>query len=150
MEITLRQIKQDYPMKNILVLKSYLQAQKKKGTLFIKETISELQESTIFNLYFYKIASPNSKIDAFPVPILDFQIYKNKIDQYNFMKYYFEKYYPLTVRINEFFELYNTKHPFVGTDYIWFSMSREGTKKFILSDFLIGIGKVKNAEKLQE
>jgi hypothetical protein len=107
-------------LNNTLDMKAFLTQHKKEGTLFFKESISDLEDDSLFELYFYLMPNTKSTINAFPIPIQDFQFYKDKKNHFEFMWRYFENYYFIKVESLEYFEQYDYKHPYVGTKYLWY------------------------------
>ncbi|MGG3269854.1 hypothetical protein ABEP16_13155 [Priestia aryabhattai] len=121
MKITLQRIQQKGSVKEgILDIKSFLYRQKRKGRLFFQENIHELEVNHFFEMYFYLMPSEISSINAFPIPIQEFCIYKNTDQQYEFMYKYFQRYYMKKVNDTEFFSKYDLKNPFIGEEYIWY------------------------------
>ncbi|HBZ80248.1 MULTISPECIES: hypothetical protein [Brevibacillus] len=118
MFVTINQIqKQAFPKKNLIQIKTFLHKEKQKGTIFFRDNIFELTEQTAFNLY-YCVHPGCSCIDAFPIPIKDFQYFKRKADEKRFLKNYFERYYQQSLpsrTINQ----YEFHSPYVGSEYVW-------------------------------
>jgi hypothetical protein len=119
MEMTLRKVlKLCHSKKTIEELKVFLQGHKKKGTIFIRENISAFEPDEKFEFYYFLMPSRVSTIDAFPIPISDFE-FKEDIDQQcDLYKFHFEKYYRTIKFKRAVFQQYSAI-PYVGTDHIW-------------------------------
>ncbi|CAH0168513.1 hypothetical protein [Peribacillus sp. Bi134] len=119
MEVKLSHMQVQLNMK-LLALKCLLINHKKEGTLFFKEDVTNLQRTQLFQIYFFQKPGPNTFINAFPIPIKEFQFYKNNSDHYFYMKSFFEKYYGIIENDLTFFEQYDIRRPFVGRRFIWY------------------------------
>jgi len=126
MKTTLEKVQQTLLNPTILDSKKYLQSLKKRGVIFIRENIYMLKVSDVINLYYFLVPSHRSQVDAFPIPIRQFQFYKAETDQYVFMRNFFESYYSISINDLNFFSQYDYKRPFVGTEYIWMYKHIEG------------------------
>ncbi|MCP1495149.1 hypothetical protein J2Y73_005180 [Peribacillus frigoritolerans] len=104
----------------LLTLKRLLIQNKKDGFIFFKEEVADLQLMQLFHLYFYLRPGTKSLINAFPIPIKDFQFYKNTIDQFSFMRFYYEQYYGVFDTDLTIFEQYDVTRPYVGRKFIWY------------------------------
>ncbi|PLT28199.1 hypothetical protein [Peribacillus deserti] len=119
MEIKLSQMQVSLDME-LLQLKRLLIAHKKEGTVFFEEEATHLNRMQYFHLYFYLRPGTKTSINAFPIPIKDFQMYKSRKDQYSFMRFYFENYYQVNEIDLTHFEHYDFKRPYVGRRFIWY------------------------------
>lgn len=90
------------------------------GRLFFQENIHELETNHLFEMYFYLMPSEISSVNAFPIPIQEFCIHKDKSQQYEFLSKYFEKYYMKTITDTNFFYQYELQHPFIAKEYVWY------------------------------
>ncbi|MEW4264497.1 hypothetical protein Q0N30_12455 [Priestia megaterium] len=121
MKITLQLIQQkENVRKGILDIKSFLYRQKRMGRLFFQENIHELETNHLFEVYFYLMPSEISSVNAFPIPIQDFCIHKDKDQQYEFLSKYFERYYMRTITDTNLFYHYELQHPFIAKEYVWY------------------------------
>lgn len=104
----------------LLPLKRLLIYQKKEGNIFFQGEVTALKRKQLFHLYFYLRPGAKTLINAFPIPIKEFQMYKNSFEQFSFMRLYFEKYYGAFNTDLTHFEQYDIKRPFVGRRFIWY------------------------------
>lgn len=93
---------------------------KKTGVVFFQEGVCELRWKKTFELYFCLGNTPLTKINAFPIPVKDFKMYKNHVDQLHFLLLFYERYYCLSQQNHELLLNYDYKNPYIGRDFIWY------------------------------
>jgi hypothetical protein len=101
--------------KSLLELKRDLIKFKRTGEIFIRESISELQEDQPFQLYYFATPNPRSFKDPFPIPV---NVYKenNKKRKAIFQTQY-ERYYGEAPPIEYFRN--NSFKVFWASEFVW-------------------------------
>ncbi|PGK51385.1 hypothetical protein CN918_26705 [Priestia megaterium] len=120
MEITLGKYMENQKLTNMPLAKYHLLQFKKRGLVFFKEEVAELQLEEKFHLYYYLSANGKSEKDAFPVPKNSFlQATKSNDERFEEMKAHFESYYLNDELDKEGFDEFDLKNPYIGEDYVW-------------------------------
>lgn len=104
---------------NMPLAKHLLLQFKKRGHVFFKEELAELQLEETFHLYYYLSANGKSEKNAFPVPKQSFLQAKSNDERFEEMKTHFESYYLNDELDKEGFDEFDLKNPYIGEDYVW-------------------------------
>lgn len=127
MKVTLKSIcqRQNYSAFELLTTKKELLRYKQQGRLFFDCNIARLNWEDEFDIYFHMLSNKESEINAFPVPLNQFQLHTNQQIQSHYLKEYFERYYEGNRWKDEWFRQYNEQKPFVGEKFVWYFKRRE-------------------------
>ncbi|MGG2014049.1 hypothetical protein [Bacillus sp. S10(2024)] len=108
-------------------LKCFLYQSKKTGVLFYEPSVFEMNAQIEFDLYFVHQVSRKSATNAFPIPVQEYYVNEKQLDQFHYLKDYFDRYYNgrATFSYSQF-KLYSV---FWGTKYVWY-YKKEGQQKY--------------------
>jgi hypothetical protein len=104
---------------NALELKHELLHYKKKGKLFFMEDMSSIGVNEEFELYYFQLPNEQTSVNAFPVPKEEFRCGQSDEKLFEYLKSFFEMYYPNTLFDEKWFEQYK-QQPYVGAEYVWY------------------------------
>ncbi|WML45409.1 hypothetical protein [Neobacillus sp. PS3-40] len=126
MKVTLECIlKNNKNIDNMKKLKKILYQGKQTGIIFYQESVFKLDLNMPFSLYYFQQPGMESTVNAFPISVGDFTIFKKKEDQLHFLMKYFEVYYRCNLSDENFLLKYELNNPFIGYRYLWFYKKSE-------------------------
>lgn len=116
-KITLNELCYAGEYKNLLSLKSNLINYKRKGHLFFRERVFNLNPFEKFELYYYMTKGNIDYRNAFPIPKSSYDCFRLRKDSLDSLKDFYCSYYRVEDISDDYFM---GLHRFVGEDYVWF------------------------------
>ncbi|HDX9674308.1 hypothetical protein PDL02_20560 [Bacillus cereus group sp. LD113LC] len=121
MKVNLKLFLGDQQVKRSLKeVKLVLYMAKQQGLVFYKENIFTLQHGDDFDLYFVGRPSFQTKANAFPISVSEYEMFDTKDKYLGFLQKCYERYYPKEKMSKKILLSYELDNPFVGREYIWF------------------------------